>query len=47
MRYAPPFVVHGTHRLGADEIAAHAEEYRRLIVELRDGDLDALLGATS
>jgi len=37
MVWLPPFVVHGTHRLGDSEIAAHAEDYRRLLIGLRDG----------
>lgn len=38
--YLPPFVVHGTHALGAEEIAAAARDYRRLVEALRDGALD-------
>ncbi|MCL6433158.1 MAG: NAD(P)H-dependent oxidoreductase [Leptolyngbyaceae cyanobacterium HOT.MB2.61] len=38
MEYLPPFVVHGTHQLREqDQIARHAEDYRRAIVALRDG----------
>lgn len=40
MKYLPPFAVHGTHELQSADIAAHAEEYRRLIIALRDGRLD-------
>jgi len=40
MVWLPPFVVHGTHRLGDAEIAAHAEDYRRLLIGLRDGAVD-------
>ena len=40
MEYLPPFVVHGTHRLGDADIARHADDYRRAIVALRDGRLD-------
>ncbi len=40
MRMLPPFVVHGSHRLGEEEIEAHAAAYRRVIEELRDGRLD-------
>jgi glutathione-regulated potassium-efflux system ancillary protein KefG len=44
MTFLPPFVVHGTHRLQPDGIAAAAHEYRRAIEALRDDrvDLDAL-----
>lgn len=43
MRMLPPFVVHGAHRLQEPEITAHAEDYRRTLLALRDGrvDLDA------
>jgi glutathione-regulated potassium-efflux system ancillary protein KefG len=40
MVWLPPFVVHGTHRLGEAEIAAHAGDYRRTLIALRDGTLD-------
>lgn len=40
MAYPPPFVVHGTHRLRPEDIARHAEDYRRVIVALRDATLD-------
>ena len=36
MEYLAPFVVYGTHRLGEDDIARHAEEYRRVVEGLRD-----------
>lgn len=36
MEYLDPFVIHGTHQLAKNEIAARAEEYRRRIVALRD-----------
>lgn len=44
MRMLPPFVVHGSHRLGEEEIAAHAADYQGVIALLRDGlvDPDAL-----
>jgi len=41
MVWLPPFVVHGTHRLGDAEIDAHAGDYRRLLIGLRDGAVDA------
>jgi glutathione-regulated potassium-efflux system ancillary protein KefG len=40
MEYLPPFVVHGTHRLGEEEIASAASSYRRLLEALRDDRLD-------
>jgi glutathione-regulated potassium-efflux system ancillary protein KefG len=40
MRFLPPFVVHGTHRLDAAGIELAAGEYRRAIEALRDGRLD-------
>ncbi len=43
MEYLPPFVVHGSRAVSPEEIRQHAEDYRRLLSELRDGahDLDA------
>ena len=40
MTFLPPFVVHGTHRLDATQIAAAAGDYRRLVEALRDDRLD-------
>jgi glutathione-regulated potassium-efflux system ancillary protein KefG len=40
MEFLPPFVVHGTHRLDREGIARSAEEYRRVIVALRDETID-------
>ncbi len=40
MTHLPPFVVHGTHALGREEIERHAEDYRRTITGLRDGRID-------
>jgi len=40
MDYLPPFVVHGTHGMAADEIARHAADWRRTVAALRDGRLD-------
>jgi glutathione-regulated potassium-efflux system ancillary protein KefG len=37
MEYLPPFVVHGTHTITEQEIASHGEDYRDVIVALRDG----------
>lgn len=36
MEYLPPYVVHGTHRLSPQDIAAHAQDYRRHLEALRD-----------
>jgi glutathione-regulated potassium-efflux system ancillary protein KefG len=43
MHYPPPFVAHGTHSMKEDAMEAHARDYRRLLVALRDNtfDLDA------
>jgi len=41
MRYLPPFLVQGTHRMRPREIDAHAADYRRLLEALRDGRIDA------
>ena len=38
--WLPPFVVHGTHALGPEEIASRAEEYARVVEAFRDGRLD-------
>jgi glutathione-regulated potassium-efflux system ancillary protein KefG len=43
MDYLPPFVVYGTHGMTDDAIRGHAEDYRRVLLALRDGALD--LGA--
>ncbi len=40
MEFLPPFGVHGTLGMRTDEIRAHAAEYRRLLVALRDGRVD-------
>jgi glutathione-regulated potassium-efflux system ancillary protein KefG len=40
MDYLPPFVVHGTHQLGARDIERHGEDYRGILIGLRDGTLD-------
>lgn len=38
MRYLEPFVVYGTHGLGAPAIERHAAAYRRRLEALRDGE---------
>jgi glutathione-regulated potassium-efflux system ancillary protein KefG len=40
MTYLAPFVAHGTHSMAAERISGHAQEYRRLLVALRDDQLD-------
>ncbi len=40
MDYLPPFVVHGTHRMTAEQIQDNARDYRRVIEALRDGRID-------
>ncbi len=37
MLYLPPFVVHGTHLLDIKSILEAGQEYRRVIIALRDG----------
>ena len=34
MKYMPPFVVHGTHRLSAEDIELHAVQYEQLLIAL-------------
>jgi len=36
MEYLPPFVVHGTHLLGEEEVENYARDYRNLLISLRD-----------
>jgi len=40
MDYLPPFVVHGTHTLTAEEISSHGEVYRNIITAFRDDEID-------
>ena len=44
MIFLPPFVVHGTHQMSESTINQHAEEYQRIIIDLREGrtDLEAI-----
>jgi glutathione-regulated potassium-efflux system ancillary protein KefG len=44
MEWLPPFVVHGTHAMTEADIARAADEYRRLLEALRDGDVEAVRG---
>lgn len=39
MTYLPPFVVHGTHALGEEDIDRQASDYKRFLEGLRDGRL--------
>jgi glutathione-regulated potassium-efflux system ancillary protein KefG len=43
MHFLPPFIVHGTHKMTENDVIGHSEDYRRIIMALRDGrvDLDA------
>jgi glutathione-regulated potassium-efflux system ancillary protein KefG len=47
MEFLPPYGVHGTHGMRADEIQAHAAEYRRLLVAFRDGQVNLELARTA
>jgi len=40
MIFIPPFVVHGTHRMTESTMKQHAEEYRQIVTDLRDGKID-------
>jgi len=40
MDYMPPFIVYGTHSMTDDAIRGHAEDYRRVLLALKDGALD-------
>lgn len=40
MRYLAPFVVHGTHAMTPERLAAHAADYARLLSALRDARVD-------
>ena len=41
MKWLPPFTVLGIHRgLSEEKITAYAEDYRRTVIALRDGNLD-------
>ena len=39
MRWLPPFVTHGSHKLDDAQIGAAATDYRRFVLALRDGKL--------
>lgn len=47
MRWLPPYVVHGTHRIEDATIEAHVLQYRRLLVAVRDRRLDETRAADS
>lgn len=40
MNYLPPFVVHGTYHIKEDETIQYAEQYKNLIINLRDEKYD-------
>jgi glutathione-regulated potassium-efflux system ancillary protein KefG len=40
MVFLPPFVVHGTHQMGPEGIEKFAQEYRNVIMGLRDDRID-------
>lgn len=40
MRYMPPYIVYGTHRIRKRDIIRHAEEYRSLLIGLREGQIE-------
>jgi glutathione-regulated potassium-efflux system ancillary protein KefG len=42
MHYTPPFVVHGTHLLTADDINKQGEQYHRLLEFLHTANLDVI-----
>lgn len=37
MVYLPPFWIHGTHKLNPEQIRKYSEQYRKLLVLIRDG----------
>jgi glutathione-regulated potassium-efflux system ancillary protein KefG len=40
MEYLPPFVVYGTHLMTEEKIRRHGEDYRTIIMGLRNGRVD-------
>jgi glutathione-regulated potassium-efflux system ancillary protein KefG len=40
MTYLPPFVIHGTHLLNDDKIKDFVDEYKSILIGLRDGIFD-------
>ncbi len=40
MIYLPPFVIHGTHRIAADEKESLANKYRNILISLASGDFN-------
>jgi len=45
MKYLPPYVVHGTHSITKEEVMEHREQYKNLLLGLREDqfDLEALI----
>ncbi len=39
MRYMPPYIVYGTHRIRKHDIITHADDYRSLLIALREGQI--------
>jgi glutathione-regulated potassium-efflux system ancillary protein KefG len=40
MKFLPPFVVHGTHKMEPDDIKKYAHEYKAVLSALRDDKID-------
>lgn len=40
MDFLPPFVAHGTHRMGEEEMSLHARDYVLLLDAIRNGSFD-------
>ncbi|WP_372948853.1 NAD(P)H-dependent oxidoreductase [Mariniphaga sp.] len=40
MEYLPPFVVHGAHTIHNDEISTFAENYKKVLLMLRNGEFN-------
>ena len=47
MTYLPPFVVHGTHRAGQDDIQTAARQYEAILRALSQGVIDASRAGTA
>lgn len=47
MKYLPPFVVHGSHTLTAEKLQQHCNNYRELLIGLRDGKYNETLFANA
>lgn len=40
MEYLPPYVIHGSHTIKSKEINRQAENYKKLLMDLRDEKID-------